>query len=294
MNNYIDYRRISIFLIVAYAPAYLMDFMIYLIGSEKALMNPFYQSLIVGRMYIPMLGVVLSLLIMKTGVKDGLKMYGLRIGRRFPQLLLLGASIPYLIYIIGIAYGYLIGFPVMNPVEKVYPMLSKEVRHLLSPSTLLALSLISAFISGISLNTLFAIGEEIGWRGLMLDELGKRFSLPITSIIIGIVWSLWHAPLIILFGYNYPTNRLLGILLYTVICIIWTYILSILKILGGSIIPAAVMHGMLNAMVVLMLSTIPVQRVLGMPVGLLSMVSSITVLIPMIILERVIRSPRSE
>jgi len=271
-----------------------MDFMIYLIGSEKALMNPFYQSLIVGRMYIPMLGVVLSLLIMKTGVKDGLKMYGLRIGRRFPQLLLLGASIPYLIYIIGIAYGYLIGFPVMNPVEKVYSTLPREVRHLLSPSTLLALSLISAFISGISLNTLFAIGEEIGWRGLMLDELGKRFSLPITSIIIGIVWSLWHAPLIILFGYNYPTNRLLGILLYTVICIIWTYILSILKILGGSIIPAAVMHGMLNAMVALMLSTIPVQRVLGMPVGLLSMVSSITVLIPMIILERVIRSPRSE
>ena len=294
MNNYIDYRRISIFLIAAYAPAYLMDFMIYLIGSEKALMNPFYQSLIVGRMYIPMLGVVLSLLIMKTGVKDGLKMYGLRIGRRFPQLLLLGASIPYLIYIIGIAYGYLIGFPVMNPVEKVYSTLPREVRHLLSPSTLLALSLISAFISGISLNTLFAIGEEIGWRGLMLDELGKRFSLPITSIIIGIVWSLWHAPLIILFGYNYPTNRLLGILLYTVICIIWTYILSILKILGGSIIPAAVMHGMLNAMVALMLSTIPVQRVLGMPVGLLSMVSSITVLIPMIILERVIRSPRSE
>ena len=294
MNNYIDYRRISIFLIAAYAPAYLMDFMIYLIGSEKALMNPFYQSLIVGRMYIPMLGVVLSLLIMKTGVKDGLKMYGLRIGRRFPQLLLLGASIPYLIYIIGIAYGYLIGFPVMNPVEKVYSTLPREVRHLLSPSTLLAFSLISAFISGISLNTLFAIGEEIGWRGLMLDELGKRFSLPITSIIIGIVWSLWHAPLIILFGYNYPTNRLLGILLYTVICIIWTYILSILKILGGSIIPAAVMHGMLNAMVALMLSTIPVQRVLGMPVGLLSIVSSITVLIPMIILERVIRSPRSE
>ena len=294
MNNYIDYRRISIFLIVAYAPAYLMDFMIYLIGSEKALMNPFYQSLIVGRMYIPMLGVVLSLLIMKTGVKDGLKMYGLRIGRRFPQLLLLGASIPYLIYIIGIAYGYLIGFPVMNPVEKVYSTLPREVRHLLSPSTLLALSLISAFISGISLNTLFAIGEEIGWRGLMLDELGKRFSLPITSIIIGIVWSLWHAPLIILFRYNYPTNRLLGILLYTVICIIWTYILSILKILGGSIIPAAVMHGMLNAMVALILSTIPVQRVLGVPVGLLSIVSSITVLIPMIILERVIRSPRSE
>ena len=294
MIDSIDYRRISIFLIVAYIPAYLMDFMIYLIGSEKALANPFYQSLIAGRMYFPMLGVILSLLITKAGIKDGLKMYGLRIGKRFPQLFLLGASIPYLIYIVGIVYGYLIGFPVMNPVEKIYPALPKEVKYLLSPSTLLALSLISAFTSGISLNTLFAIGEEIGWRGLMLDELRKRFSLPITSTIIGVVWSLWHAPLIILFGYNYPTNRPLGILLFTAICIIWTYILSILKILGGSIIPAAVMHGMLNATAALMLFTIPVQRVLGMPVGLLSIISSITVLIPIIVLERIVRSPRSK
>ena len=294
MSDGVDYRRISIFLIAAYAPAYLMDFIIYLVGSEKALANPFYQSLVAGRMYFPMLGVILSLLITKAGIKDGLKMYGLRIGKRFPQLFLLGASIPYLIYIVGIVYGYLIGFPVMNPVEKIYPALPKEVRQLLSPSILLALSLISAFVSGVSLNTLFAIGEEIGWRGLMLDELRKRFGLPITSTIIGVVWSLWHAPLIILFGYNYPTNRPLGILLFTAICIIWTYILSILKILGGSIIPAAVMHGMLNAVHALMLFTIPVQRVLGMPVGLLSIISSTTILIPIIVLERIVRSPRSK
>ena len=293
MADDVDYRRISIFLIAAYAPAYLMDFIIYLVGSEKALASPFYQSLVAVRMYFPMLGVILSLLITKAGIKDGLKMYGLRIGKRFPQLFLLGASIPYLIYVVGIAYGYLIGFPVMNPVEKVYPALPKEVRQLLSPSILLALSLVSAFIWGVSLNTLFAIGEEIGWRGLMLDELRKRFSLPITSTIIGVVWSLWHAPLIILFGYNYPTNRPLGILLFTAICIIWTYILSILKILGGSIIPAAVMHGMLNALHALMLFTIPVQRTLGMPVGLLSIISSATLLIPMIFLMRAVHSSRS-
>lgn len=148
------------------------------------------------------------------------------------------------------------------------------------------ITLTSSLVSGISLNTLFAIGEEIGWRGLMLDELRKRFSLLTTSIIIGVIWSLWHAPLIIIFGYNYPTNRLIGILLYTLICIIWTYILSMLKILGGSIIPAAAMHGTINAVASLMLFTIPVQRILGMPVGLLSIISSITVLILMIILER--------
>ena len=294
MSDDVNYRRILIFLVVAYTPAYLMDSMIYFTGSEKALMNPIYQSLLVGRMYFPMLGVILSLFITKAEIKNGLKKYGLRIGKRFPQLLLLGISIPYLIYVIGIAYGYLAGLPIANPVENIYSTLPEEAKHLLSPSTLLAITLISTLISGISLNTLFAIGEEIGWRGLMLDELGKRFSLPIISIIIGLIWSLWHAPLIILFGYNYPTNRFLGILLYTVICIIWTYILSILKILGGSIIPAAAMHGTINAIAALMLFTIPIQRVLGMPVGLLSIISSITILIPMIVLQKAARSFQSE
>ncbi len=127
----------------------------------------------------------------------------------------------------------------------------------------------------------------------MLDELRKRFSLPVASIMIGAAWSLWHAPLIILFGYNYPADRLLGLLLYTMVCVIWTYILSILKILGGSVIPAAAMHGTINAMAAIMLSTIPVRRILGMPVGLLSIASSATVLILMIGLERAARSLRA-
>jgi len=289
----IDYRRISIFLAVAYVPAYLMDLTIYFIGSEKALMNPFYRSLMLGRMYLPMIGVILSLLITKIGVKDGLKMYGLRIGKRFPQLFLLGISIPYLIYVVGVAYGYLLGFPIANPVENTYLALPEEVKRFLDPLALLVITLTSTLASGISLNMLFAIGEEIGWRGLMLDELRRRFSLPTVSIIIGVVWSLWHAPLIILFGYNYPTNRFLGMLLYTLICIIWTYILSILKLLGGSIIPAAAMHGTINAVAALMLFTIPVQRTLGMPVGLLSIISSATLLIPIIFLMRAVHSSRS-
>ena len=84
-------------------------------------------------------------------------------------------------------------------------------------------------------------------------------------------------------------------LLYTLICIIWTYILSILKLLGGSIIPAAAMHGTINAVATLMLFTIPVQRTLGMPVGLLSIISSATLLIPMILifLMRAVHSSRS-
>ncbi len=132
LSDGVDYRRISIYLAAAYVPAYLMDSIIYLAGSEKALTRPLYQFLVAGRMYLPMLGVILALLMTKAGIRSGLKEYGLRAGKRLPQLLLLGASIPYLIYAVGVAYGYLAGLPVADPVKSLYPTLSREAERLLS------------------------------------------------------------------------------------------------------------------------------------------------------------------
>ncbi|HEV7428671.1 MAG TPA: CPBP family intramembrane glutamic endopeptidase [Thermoanaerobaculia bacterium] len=38
-------------------------------------------------------------------------------------------------------------------------------------------------------------GEEIGWRGFALPRLAKRFGYGIDSIILGVIWALWHLPL---------------------------------------------------------------------------------------------------
>lgn len=45
--------------------------------------------------------------------------------------------------------------------------------------------------------TLFtgATGEESGWRGFLQPSLEKRFTVLRSSIITGIIWALWHAPL---------------------------------------------------------------------------------------------------
>ena len=41
--------------------------------------------------------------------------------------------------------------------------------------------------------TLFgSYGEEIGWRGFMLPQLNKKYSLFISSVIVGMSWGLWH------------------------------------------------------------------------------------------------------
>lgn len=43
--------------------------------------------------------------------------------------------------------------------------------------------------------------EEIAWRGYGVDSLRSHFNLFYTSILFGVLWSLWHLPLCFIQGY---------------------------------------------------------------------------------------------
>jgi membrane protease YdiL (CAAX protease family) len=50
---------------------------------------------------------------------------------------------------------------------------------------------------------LFFVGpfaEELGWRGYVLDRLQERWNALTSSLILGIVWALWHLPLFFIRG----------------------------------------------------------------------------------------------
>lgn len=44
------------------------------------------------------------------------------------------------------------------------------------------------------------ISEEYGWRGFALDPMLARWSRPLTNLILGTIWSLWHLPLFFISG----------------------------------------------------------------------------------------------
>jgi membrane protease YdiL (CAAX protease family) len=44
------------------------------------------------------------------------------------------------------------------------------------------------------------MGEEFGWRGLALPLLQRRFSPFWASLVLGVVWALWHAPAFVMSG----------------------------------------------------------------------------------------------
>ena len=106
-------------------------------------------------------------------------------------------------------------------------------------------TLLQGLIAGITINAVFGFGEELGWRGLLQKEL-NFMGFWKSSLIIGGIWGIWHAP-IILQGHNYPNNPLIGVFMMTLWCVLLGPIFSFVRIKSNSVIAAAIMHGSLNA-----------------------------------------------
>ncbi len=111
--------------------------------------------------------------------------------------------------------------------------------------TILVSQLLIALIIGPLLNAIPVFGEEWGWRGYLLPNLLPLGQWP-ALIISGVIWGLWHAPIILL-GYNYPTNPVLGVVMMTVFCVLVGILLGWTRLATGSIWPAVIGHGSLNA-----------------------------------------------
>ena len=92
-------------------------------------------------------------------------------------------------------------------------------------------------------------GEEYGWRGYMNQKLGALTNKPVTIIVGGIIWGVWHAPLTVNghnFGTDYPGFPWLGIVLMSAYCILIGIFLMWLTEKTGSIYPAAIAHSANN------------------------------------------------
>ena len=110
---------------------------------------------------------------------------------------------------------------------------------------MVGLVLFSGLTAGVSVNALFAFGEEYGWRNYLVNAL-KEVKFWKAALFIGMVWGIWHFPLILM-GHNYPNEPQWGVLLMVVMCILLGIIELYFVLKTKSMIVAAVMHGTFNA-----------------------------------------------
>lgn len=128
--------------------------------------------------------------------------------------------------------------------------------------------LVGGIIAGLTVNGVLAFGEEYGWRGYLWDRLRGR-GRSATILGIGTLWGLWHAPLILIVGLNYPDQRIAGVAAMVLFAVAASWPLDELRRASDSPVAPAVLHGAINGSAGVLLLVIGGDRLWAAPTGLL-------------------------
>jgi len=93
-----------------------------------------------------------------------------------------------------------------------------------------------------------AAGEEIGWRGYMLTRLVDA-GVPKPILTSGLIWGVWHVPLILGGVYLVGPPRLLAALLWMVTATAFSFVFARVRLETGSVWPAIALHSAWNAII---------------------------------------------
>lgn len=246
-------KKLIVFLLWAFLPMVIVGMVMHFSGAAAAglpedpsAIDPLaaIKGLLfsAGAMLIPLLAVVFTQLIFKEPVLKGLGV-SFKINRWWWIGWLLMPVIAFAV----------LGVTLLMPGAQWTPegqMMQSAITSLpegVGVGGILAITVISGLLNGLTINAVFAFGEEIAWRGFLMKEFkGKKFL--ISALWIGIIWGFWHAPLI-LNGHNYPQHPVSGVFMMVVFCLLLTPMLMYFRQKSGSVIVPAIMHGTFNAVV---------------------------------------------
>lgn len=180
------------------------------------------------------------------GIVCGIKFYGkeknLGLKRKIkPLFIILGVSIP-VIYLVP---SYLIAWKILGDPTSGLDALAKNITGVDGINGT-AFALI-AFIPFVIISAMTAMGEELGWRGFAYPVLERELG-PVKAVLInGLLWALWHFPLIIFGSYQSSVNMAYGLISFAICIIAMTTICCWTRSVSGSVIPAVLLHAAHNA-----------------------------------------------
>ena len=215
-------KRVVTFVVLAFvlsAPFY------FLIAQNGGLESPVGANFVIPLMWMPGIAGLVTTFIYQRNLR------GMGWGLGKPKYYLLAYLLP--ILYAGIAYGvvWLVGLGGLD--------FSKQgVGGLL---TSLTLGVITALIT--------AVGEEIGWRGLLVPQLARTNSFGRTGLISGIIWGLWHVPVIIGGGYTSGAPTWFAVAAFMVVIIGMSFAFAWVRLVSVSIWTAALMHSVHNSFI---------------------------------------------
>ena len=198
-------------------------------------------------MFVPTLGNILTRLI--TGEGFGNMMLRPNFKGHLKEYLLVFFG-PTALLLFSIAFYFLVVPGSFDPGLTVLQQAAANTGGRFSAQTLLLITILQIIIIGPVVNIIPTLGEELGWRAYLLPKLRELMSDRGALVVTGIIWGLWHAPIIAL-GHNYGTAYAgfpwLGILAMIWFCIGLGVIEGYMTLKLNSVIPAAMIHSTVNA-----------------------------------------------
>jgi membrane protease YdiL (CAAX protease family) len=92
----------------------------------------------------------------------------------------------------------------------------------------------------------FALGEELGWRGFLVPRLARVTGFDGVALASGLVWAVWHVPLILFAGYSAGAPALYSVACFTVMVVGISYLFAWVTLRSGSVWPAVLLHASHN------------------------------------------------
>lgn len=249
-------KRIIIFIIIAFTLSWLLALVIYLTGGieNSREVTPgtgltFFGILAIGYMFMPAIANFATRMITKEGMAEAYLAPKLRHGWKF----WVAAWLLIPLFIILGMFVYFAIFPDQYDATMASFFEATGLAGMLpegfSPLMYAASQVIAALLLSPILNGIPTFGEEFGWRAYLQPKLLKLMSPRAAVILTGVIWGVWHAPLIFM-GYNYGTEHFgapfMGPLMMVYFCVIVGLLIGWATIRAGSVWPAVIGHAVLN------------------------------------------------
>jgi membrane protease YdiL (CAAX protease family) len=106
---------------------------------------------------------------------------------------------------------------------------------------------INGILIGPFMGLTITFGEEFGWRGYLQNELIRMGRIK-GVLLVGVIWGIWHAP-VILMGYNYPDQPVLGVFLMTTYTVFLAFFLAYAVFKSQGLWTAVYLHALNNGTV---------------------------------------------
>jgi uncharacterized protein len=226
-------KKILVFLLLTFGFSSIFYFLIIRSGS----ISPYA----LGLMWCPGAAGLFTQLIYHRSVRG----MGWKLGRA--KYLLASYGLPVLYGLVVYTLGWVTGLGKLSITEFGARAAAAIGRTVDSPIAFAVIYILILAVFGLVVSSFTALGEEIGWRGLLVPELARETTFTATALISGGIWALWHFPLILFADYITPGLPVwFALICFTIMVIGISFIFAWLRLKSGSLWTAVILHASHN------------------------------------------------